>query len=307
MTSTRLVALVVAAALPLLPVGSRDDAPKENESTSRGWSDLKTQADDEKVSAEARAERATWGGGVFEAGVAGGPPTERFWRADADKCLAVDVAGFSEVLRRSCEEGTELAFEGVECAVDERQLQPLYRQSREVGEDGTVGEWGEEIVLNEGGCVTPADLLAEAGRAFASLPIEASPVVVQPPDGWTLVNVPTITYTHGESQVMGATLLGVPVEIRATPVEFSWDYADGSVPLVTSDPGAAYPEHTVHHTYERAVESVTIRLTTSWSGQFRIVGSPTWTDVPGTATTTSAAEPLRVYEARSRLVEDLVD
>jgi len=154
--------------------------------------------------------------------------------------------------------------------------------------------------------VSPADLLAEAERAFATLPIAPSPVVVQPPDGWTLVNVPTITYTEAEPQVLSATLLGIPVEIRATPESFAWDYADGSAPLVTEDPGAPYPDHTVHHTYVQPAESVTIGLTTTWSGQFRIVGSPTWTDVTGTATTTSSASPLQVYEAKSRLVTDPV-
>ncbi|MCB7136571.1 hypothetical protein LGQ04_08415 [Cellulosimicrobium marinum] len=196
---------------------------------------------------------------------------------------------------------------GVECGADEHTLDPLYRQTRTVGTDGAVGAWTLEEVLNEGDCVSPADLLAEAERQFATLPIVPSQVVVQPPDGWTLVNVPTITYTQDEPQVLAATLLGIGVEIRATPESFAWDYADGTDPVVTTDPGAPYPDHTVHHTYVEPVESLTIGLTTTWSGQFRITGSPTWTDVPGTATTTSTAEPLRVYEARSRLVTDTLD
>ncbi len=74
--------------------------------------------------------------------------------------------------------------------------------------------------------------------------------------------------------------------------------------MTTTDPGAAYPHHTVAHIYEKPADRVEITLTTTWSGQFRITGTPDWTDVSGTATTSSTADPLRVYEARSRLVTD---
>ncbi|WP_251149797.1 hypothetical protein [Cellulosimicrobium sp. Marseille-Q4280] len=201
----------------------------------------------------------------------------------------------------ACTEGEQLAYEGIECGPDEFAEGALFREVRQPD-----GSWGPPELVGDEGCITPADLLAEAEREFATLPIAPSSIVVQPPDGWTLVNVPTITYTDSAEQTFDATLLGIPVQIRATPESFAWDYADGSAPLVTSDPGGPYPDHTVHHTYEQPVESLTIGLTTSWSGQFRIAGAPTWTDVPGTATTASAAEPLQVYEARSRLVADPV-
>ena len=47
-----------------------------------------------------------------------------------------------------------------------------------------------------------------------------------------------------------------------------------------------------------------VTLSTTWKGQFRITGTPTWTDVTGTATTTTTADPIQVYEARSRLVTE---
>jgi len=112
------------------------------------------------------------------------------------------------------------------------------------------------------------------------------------------------THTEPGEQVLDTTLLGIAVQIRATPRSFTWDYGDGTTPVSTTDPGAAYPQHTVAHTYDQPADQVRITLTTTWSGQFRITGTPTWTDVTGTAATTSTADPLRVYEARSRLVTD---
>ncbi|MBD5785080.1 hypothetical protein IF650_02700 [Cellulosimicrobium terreum] len=232
----------------------------------------------------------------------GSEPQEQYFAATPALCELVGAFdGSSTRYDYACDEGMQLAYEGIECGADEFAQGALFVQVRE--DDGS---WGAPELVGDEGCVTPADLVEEAAREFATLEIEASQIVVQPPDGWTLVNVPTITYTQDTEQVLPATLLGIPVEIRATPEEFAWDYGDGSDLLVTGDPGAAYPEESVTHTYAQPVESVTIGLRTTWSGQFRIVGSPSWTDVPGEATTQSVGDPLRVYEARSRLVEDPV-
>ncbi len=244
---------------------------------------------------------ATRGGGVFVTAGAEDPPDRYFSATPALCSLVTSFDGPSTRYDFACTEGEQLAYEGIECGPDEFAEGALFREVRQPD-----GSWGPPELVGDEGCITPADLLAEAEREFATLPIAPSSIVVQPPDGWTLVNVPTITYTDSAEQTFDATLLGIPVQIRATPESFAWDYADGSAPLVTSDPGGPYPDHTVHHTYEQPVESLTIGLTTSWSGQFRIAGAPTWTDVPGTATTASAAEPLQVYEARSRLVADPV-
>jgi hypothetical protein len=191
-----------------------------------------------------------------------------------------------------------------DCAADEVAMDPLFRQTWTNNPDGTRGAVSGWQFIDDGACIGAADLADQAAAAFRTLTITPSPVVVQPPDGWTLVNVPTITYTEPGEQVLDTTLLGIAVQIRATPRSYAWDYGDGTTPLTTTDPGAAYPHHTVAHTYDQPADQVQITLTTTWSGQFRITGTTTWTDVTGTATTTSTADPLRVYEARSRLVTD---
>lgn len=221
-----------------------------------------------------------------------------YWRATASLCLLTDIAGFVTELAASCAEGEQLANAALECDAESYALDALFRAERLAS-----GNLGTPELVSEGTCVTAADLLDAAAREFASLPIEPSPLHVQPPDGWTLINVDTITYTDDAPQEFETELLGVPVVIRAVPAEFSWDYDDGSAPLVTDDPGAPYPDNSVGHTYTAPGE-VTISLTTTWRGQFRIAGTPTWTDVPGSATTTTTTGPITVHEARTRLVED---
>jgi hypothetical protein len=103
---------------------------------------------------------------------------------------------------------------------------------------------------------------------------------------------------------MSTSLFGIPVEIRAVPSTYSWDFGDGSEPLVTTDAGAPYPAHTVAHAYVKRGK-VTISLTTTWHGQFRLAGEPTWHDVAGEGTTVSSSGSLEILEARARLVEDL--
>ncbi|WP_049788275.1 PKD domain-containing protein [Isoptericola variabilis] len=219
-----------------------------------------------------------------------------YWRATAALCLLTDLAGFVTELAASCTEGEQLAFADVQCD-DGFALGALFRAQRLPS-----GNLSDPELVAEGTCVTPADLAAEAAREFATLPITPSPLHVQPPDGWTLINVETVTYTEDAAQDFETTLLGVPVVIRALPDEFAWDYGDGTT-TVTEHPGAPYPANTVGHTYTAPGE-VSISLTTTWRGQFQIAGTATWTDVPGTATTTTSTGPITVHEARTRLVED---
>jgi hypothetical protein len=49
-------------------------------------------------------------------------------------------------------------------------------------------------------------------------------------------------------------------------------------------------------------DGVSITLTTTWRGMFQLVGTSEWTDIDGTISTTSAIDPVRVTEARVRLV-----
>ncbi|WP_344401470.1 hypothetical protein [Promicromonospora sukumoe] len=235
----------------------------------------------------------------------GGPtavsPPVRQWRVTPAMCYLRDLGG-ATVLAESCDNGHQLAYEGIECEDDEQAVGALFEQRRQ--SDG----WSDAELVDDESCLAQRrqqiDLPAAAARAFQEMQIAPSEVNVQPPDGWTLVNVDTIAFTDREPRTVSTELFGIPVEIRAVVSSYSWDFGDGTLPLSTTDPGAPYPAHTIAHAYVEP-GSATISLTTTWGGQFRLAGEPTWRDVPGEATTTSASGSLEILEARARLVEDL--
>ena len=136
---------------------------------------------------------------------------------------------------------------------------------------------------------------------FRRLPLAPPPLTIQPDRPEVLVNIATITMAEATTQHFTTDLLGYPIEVEATPSAFVWDYGDGSEPLRTTSPGHPWPDHDVSHDY-RAPGTYTITLTTEFSGRYRLVGSTTWLDVTGVATTTTTAPPITAVERESRLV-----
>lgn len=141
---------------------------------------------------------------------------------------------------------------------------------------------------------------------FANLPIAPSPLAVQPDNGWVIAGLDTVVMSDDLPQGFRTQLLGTNFEIVAEPAEYSWDFGDGSDPLVTTDPGAPWPNHTVSHIYQ-ASGAVEITLTTRWRGAFRIEGASHWSPVNGTGETVTAGPTITVHTARTHLVEDSLD
>ncbi|GAB4087237.1 hypothetical protein GCM10028784_38670 [Myceligenerans cantabricum] len=241
-------------------------------------------------------------------------PNTRHWRATPELCQFSDLPSAASALRAECEDdGQRRPYEGADCTGDQEVQNALFEQRR------TGDGWTEPEVVEEESCVDPAgraaaqqaqgqqrrqvDIPAAAARAFRNMAIEPSDLKVQPPNGWTLVNLDTIAYAEDEPRVLDTSLFGIPVSIRAVPDTYTWSWGDGAADKGT-DPGAPYPDHTVAHAYVTPGEA-TITLTTTWRGQFRLPGDPAWRDVPGQATTDSSSPPIEIREARTRLVEDL--
>ena len=138
-------------------------------------------------------------------------------------------------------------------------------------------------------------------RAFQRLSWPASELVVQPPKGRTLVNFATNFYTtntHPTSQTV--TLIGQPVTIEATPVQYIWHFGGEDGDLTTSDAGAPYPDLRVTHRYTR-VGTVAPSVDTTYAGRFR-VGDGSWQDIPDTLTVPGASVDLQVVSATPHLV-----
>lgn len=175
-------------------------------------------------------------------------------------------------------------------------IQPLWRRDRTT----PTSAWSLWRLVADWSC--PEDVIpAFTVEDFRRLPLVPAAVAIQPAASTVLVNVPTITMAQAPQQLLTTDLLGFPVEVRASATTYTWDYGDGSAPLVTTSPGRPYPNHDVHHAYARP-GTYTITLTTTWTGEYRIAGAATWTPVDGTATTTTSVPPISAVEARGTLV-----
>jgi hypothetical protein len=281
--------LVLVAAMVFPPGGLGDIEGQSREDSVRVSAELPTQAVQQAPGANRRSLTTSQ------------PLPVRQWRITPAMCFLRDLGG-TTAFAESCDEGHQLAYAGIECEDDEQAVGALFEQRRE------ANGWSDAELVEDESCLAERrqqiDIPTAAAKAFQEMQIAPSEVNVQPPDGWTLVNVDTIAFTESQPRTMSTSLFGIPVEIRAVPSNYTWNFGDGSAPLVTSDPGAPYPAHTVAHAYAKTGE-VIISLTTTWHGQFRLAGEPTWYDVAGEGTTVSSSGSLEILEARARLVEDL--
>ena len=175
-------------------------------------------------------------------------------------------------------------------------IQPLWRRDRATLTD----PWSDWRYVSAWSC--PQDAMpAFTAEDFRRLPLTPPALTIQPNRAEVLVNMATITWTDPTPQLLVTDLLGYTVEVQATPTSYTWDYGDGSPPLVTTSPGHPWPDHDVAHTYARP-GTFTITLTTTLTGTYRMAGTTTWLPVTGTATTTTTSPPITAVDAPSRLV-----
>ncbi|HLS25863.1 MAG TPA: PKD domain-containing protein [Beutenbergiaceae bacterium] len=162
------------------------------------------------------------------------------------------------------------------------------------GDEGPAEDDEESPVV-----VTGAQL-ATAVREFVRVQIAPAPLIIQPEQDWHLVNLPVIVRTEPNAQEFSAELLGLPVDIRAEPVSYSWDFGDGSAVLNTTEAGAPYPDETITHSYTEVGE-YQITMVAYWSGSFRVGGGP-WIEIDGLGVTSSTSPLLDLQARTTRLV-----
>lgn len=159
--------------------------------------------------------------------------------------------------------------------------------------DNSTQSLGYRCVDTAGRPVTPEGtpiVVTVTQRDFASLPVQPARAHAGPEIGYLPVNMDLIVYAEAEAQTLDTVLLGTPVQVRATPVSYRWDFGDGST-LETANPGRPYPATDL--TYRYAHQGwYDVTLTTTYAGEFSVSGGP-WQDIDGTVTITS--EPVAIY------------
>jgi hypothetical protein len=185
---------------------------------------------------------------------------------------------------------------GIMCPDGTEALDPWWMRYRRAD-----GSWSAWVMVSGYQC--SAEIFANAlAHAWAEMPIAPNTITIQPDTSWVLTTVPTIVYVDRAPRTRNVTLLGTPVIIRATASTYTWSWGDGTQ-TVTTQPGAAYPNATVAHTYMYKEQDVVVRLTTSWRGTYSTNGGGTWHNAPGVAHTTSTPIPLHVYNPHSHRVD----
>jgi len=178
------------------------------------------------------------------------------------------------------------------------------------GPPGVAAPGPDQWEFTDQVCLTPEQAAAgQPGGAapvltaeqFRRLPLPAGVVHVQPGNGRTLVNVPTNVYVDARTVVLPTTVLGRAVQVRATPVTYSWAFGDGHG-LRTADRGAPYPDLRLTHVYVQPA-TVKVSLITTYRGEYSVQGGA-WLPVDGTATVTSPPQALTVVATRAELVAD---
>ena len=169
--------------------------------------------------------------------------------------------------------------------------------------------------VSRGRCVARDDLASTARKALAQMPIAPPPVVITTgPLPALLVGARYPAHTVATSTRMRARLLGVSVDIRATPLKFLWDFdANGESSdqsqLATTDagrpwqPGDPPPDEEWVSNVWRHPGNYRVTMTTTWRGEFRRDGGE-WQPIDGEVTTVSEAGWFVVVGARSLLVCD---
>ncbi len=151
---------------------------------------------------------------------------------------------------------------------------------------------------------TPAAQIVVTVEDFAELPVKAPIAHAGPERGWLPVNMVNVLHTDADTQELETDILGTPVRIRATPVEFHWDLGDGNT-ITTTDPGKPFPSERVSSEY-RFEGWYDITLTTTFTGQFSVDGGE-WQDIEGSIEIESDSVELYAKSLESRLVNGSTD
>lgn len=124
--------------------------------------------------------------------------------------------------------------------------------------------------------------------------------------GFGLRNAHTNFYASSEPQTLNVQMLGQDVAIQAVPVQWTWNYGDGSPARTLGQPGAAQTEFNQEldttHVYEDTGQ-YPVRLTTAYRGQYSVNDGP-WLPIPGTAQVPSTPVTADIWRSKTKNVAE---
>lgn len=220
-------------------------------------------------------------------------------RAEAGSCVWTEVSYFTngQVITE-----LEMSCDGAPADSNTQPATTPVAVTTPVGSAACSGAATQFGLSPEEFCVSETEEQLTGGLVAAALrriPLPPSDLMIQPPNGRTLVNFDTNFYTDTETFTRTLTLLGRQVTLRITPASYAWRFGDGAS-ATTTGPGAAYPALDVTHDYARA-GTVRPAVDTTYTADFR-VGQGAWQPVPGTVTIAGEVQSLDVVEATPTLV-----
>lgn len=157
------------------------------------------------------------------------------------------------------------------------------------------GEPAEEL--------TDAMILEQFHRTDFALP----QMVIQPPNGQTLVNLPVyfeLSWPQAgfePGEVDTTTIVGHQVRIRPTLTGVTYITGDGASIGPTTSLGGPYPTGDITHGYTRSAD-LTPYISVEYGGEVSVDGGE-WRPIPSSATVDGPAVPLQVLQSRNRLYD----
>lgn len=144
---------------------------------------------------------------------------------------------------------------------------------------------------------------------FAALPIDGGSVEFEEELlGFGYINRHTNVFAEVDQQSFEQNMLGIDVEIRAVPVDYHFDYGDGTT-RTTADPGQSATgggaaitdlETPTSHVYQDT-GLYDVAVTTTFTGEYRISGGA-WTPIADSASISASPGEADIWRIQSRHV-----
>lgn len=178
-------------------------------------------------------------------------------------------------------------------------------------EEEAVVEAAVDVPADEG--PTIEELLEQipglVAEEFATLPIDGGSVAFEEELlGFGYINRHTNVFAEVEQQTFEQNMLGIDVELRAVPVDYHFDYGDGTT-RTTADPGQAASgsdaaltdlETPTSHVYQET-GLYAVEVTTTFTGEYRIAGG-SWTPIADSTTVAASPGEADIWRTQSRHV-----